>query len=220
MARLGLMAVMVGFAVALPGPPASAQSYIRYTVTAPAGCQGLVPNHSAIVAPREPPRWSGNCRNGLLQGNGELIFYRNGAVIGREVAQMDGGVRTGPNVSIDLNPDSRIYGSQTYSRWRNGFPYGEIRIVSSQGRILNVWEADGRGGIVQTMNPLNPLLGSMATAAQREYPGLGLFMYLFTPTGARPTAANVADCQSMMRSQGFTSDVSGFWCTGLPATAR
>jgi hypothetical protein len=196
---------------------ARAQSFITYALASPAGCAGRVPDHPNVPVPHDPLYWSGRCVGGWMQGEGELKRYRGGVLQERSLTHMAAGIREGYDVSVYLAPGSRLSNTQTYSRWSAGFPYGEMRTLGPGGEVLNVWDTDGRGGIVQTMNPLNPLLGELGRAVSRDKPGLWLFVMMLANGRAAPSGSPSDACQTLMRAQGYSSDVYGFWCTGLPS---
>ncbi len=190
---------------------------ITYRFSSPSGCAGRVPSHPTIPVPADYSlSWSGACSGGYANGRGEVTSYRNGAIVEREIVDMRAGMRNGPSVSINLRQgDPRFYRSTTYARWSNGFPFGEVRIVGSDGYTIVTWETDGAGGVRQTSSPLNPLMHDLGQAASQQHGGLLLFLYLLG--GNSPGAEDRrATCSNMMRAQGFTSDVTQFWCTGLP----
>jgi hypothetical protein len=190
---------------------------ITYYFSSPIGCAGKVPSHPTIPVPDDYTlAWSGACSGGYATGWGEVTSYRNGAIVEREIVEMSGGLRNGPSVSINLRQsDPRFYRSTTYARWRNGFPFGEVRIVGSDNNTIVTWETDGAGGVRQTSSPLNPLMHDLGQAASQQHGGLLLFLYLLGGNSSGAQDRRVM-CQSMMRSQGFASDVTQFWCTGLP----
>jgi hypothetical protein len=192
-----------------PSAAAAAQGFISYRLASPAGCGGRVPDHPSIPVPRDYTlQWSGSCVGGWMEGTGELKRFRDGQLVERELTQMRQGIRNGSDASFDVDPSSGRYGSKIVSRWRNGFPYGEIRAFSAYNTTLNVWEADGRGGMVQTMNPLDPIL----RAVGREMGPLPYFLRLFAPRSLENAAVDRATCQAVMSAQGFTSETSQVWC--------
>lgn len=195
---------------------AAAQSYVTYLLAGPAGCSGRVPDHPSVPVPRGLT-WTGRCVNGWMHGPGETLRYKEGTLVEREIASFVAGVRNGPTTSYNVDSRSNQYGIQTYMRFSNGFPIGEIRMTAKDGRTLAVYEADGRGNVRQTSSPLQPLMSWGAKGLAEQYGGLILFLNMFAPEEFRVSGASIRACEVGLRAQGFSSDVTDFWCKALPS---